>query len=72
MNVGQAAVDAVVAEVKALGAHASGASIDVTDAEAFPAWVGDAIGALGGCDIFISFVSCNPVVCPHRVVRLVC
>lgn len=56
----QAKVDAVVAEVEALGAHASGASIDVTDADAFPAWVGDAIGALGGCDIFISFVSCNP------------
>lgn len=53
-------VDAVVAEVQALGVRGIGASVDVTDAEAFPNWVSSAAQELGGCDIFISFVSVNP------------
>lgn len=53
-------VDKVAAEITALGAKAFGAVVDVTDAEAFPAWVSSATDALGGCDIFISFVSVNP------------
>ncbi|MEZ5656391.1 MAG: SDR family oxidoreductase [Sphingobium sp.] len=53
-------VNNVVQEIEALGVKAFGASIDVTDADAFPAWVEKAAGQLGGCDIFISFVSCNP------------
>lgn len=56
----QAKVDHVAAEIEALGARAYGASVDVTDADAFPAWVVNASEQLGGCDIFISFVSCNP------------
>lgn len=56
----QAKVDLVTSEIEALGTHAFGASVDVTDAEAFPAWVTKATDQLGGCDIFISFVSCNP------------
>ena len=46
-------VDAVVAEVQALGVRGIGASVDVTDAEAFPNWVSSAAQELGGCDIFI-------------------
>lgn len=56
----QAKVDNAVAELAALGVKAIGQSVDVTDAEAFPAWVAEAAQTLGGCDIFISFVSTNP------------
>jgi len=56
----QSKVDAVVAEVEALGARGFGASVDVTDAEAFPRWVEQAAERLGGADIFIPFVSVNP------------
>lgn len=56
----QAKVDNAVAEISALGVKAIGASVDVTDATAFPAWVAQAADDLGGCDIFISFVSVNP------------
>lgn len=56
----QAKVDNAVAEIAALGVKAIGKSVDVTDAEAFPAWVASAADELGGCDIFISFVSTNP------------
>ncbi|AUW60303.1 3-ketoacyl-ACP reductase [Sphingobium sp. SCG-1] len=53
-------VDAVTQELSALGVKAIGEAVDVTDAEAFPAWVASAADQLGGCDIFISFVSVNP------------
>lgn len=53
-------VDKVAAEISAFGVRALGSSVDVTDAEAFPKWVSDAAQELGGCDIFISFVSVNP------------
>ncbi|TNE37666.1 MAG: SDR family oxidoreductase [Sphingomonadales bacterium] len=56
----QVKVDHVVAEVEALGARGFGGAVDVTDAEAFPRWVAQATEQLGGCDIFISFVSVNP------------
>ncbi|MCB2014530.1 MAG: SDR family oxidoreductase [Sphingobium sp.] len=56
----QEKVDNVASEIEALGVKAYGASVDVTDAEAFPAWVASAANQMGGCDIFISFVSCNP------------
>lgn len=35
-------------------------ALDVTDAEAVPAFVEKAANELGGCDIFISFTSINP------------
>lgn len=53
-------VDAAVAEIKAIGVRAVGAAIDASDAERFPAWITQAADELGGCDIFISFVSVNP------------
>lgn len=53
-------VEKVAGEIVALGARAFGSAVDVTDAEAFPQWVSGAVDALGGCDIFISFVSVNP------------
>lgn len=53
-------VDNAVAELSAYGIKAIGDSVDVRDADAFPAWIGRAAGELGGCDIFISFVSVNP------------
>ncbi|MEC3910974.1 SDR family oxidoreductase [Sphingobium sp. CR2-8] len=56
----QGKVDGAVAELSALGVNAFGASVDVTDADAFPAWIEQATSQLGGCDIFISFVSVNP------------
>ncbi|MDI1297230.1 MAG: SDR family oxidoreductase [bacterium] len=56
----QSKVDKAVAELSAIGINAIGASVDVSDADAFPAWIASAAATLGGCDIFISFVSVNP------------
>ncbi|MGE4430388.1 MAG: SDR family NAD(P)-dependent oxidoreductase [Sphingobium sp.] len=56
----QEKVDNAVAELSGLGVKAIGQSVDVADAGAFPAWVSSAAETLGGCDIFISFVSVNP------------
>ncbi|PEQ14441.1 3-ketoacyl-ACP reductase [Novosphingobium sp. PC22D] len=53
-------VDIVVGEVNGAGVRAFGETIDVTDAEAVPAFVEKAAAELGGCDIFISFTSVNP------------
>lgn len=53
-------VENAIAELSAIGVKAIGAAVDVTDAERFPAWVQSAAVDLGGCDIFISFVSVNP------------
>lgn len=55
----QEKVDAVVESVKALGVNAFGKAVDASDAEALPAFIDEAAAALGGCDIFISFVSTN-------------
>ncbi|MBB3981038.1 NAD(P)-dependent dehydrogenase (short-subunit alcohol dehydrogenase family) [Sphingobium fontiphilum] len=52
-------VDAVVARVNALGVNAFGKAVDASDAKALPAFIDEAAAALGGCDIFISFVSTN-------------
>lgn len=47
-------VAAAVAELKAMGVKATGASVDVTDGEALKAWIGKAAGELGGLHILIS------------------
>lgn len=47
-------VAAAVAELKALGINAAGASVDVTDGAALKAWIAEAAGQLGGLDILIS------------------
>lgn len=47
-------VAAAVAELKALGVNATGASVDVTDGQALKAWIAEAASALGGLDILIS------------------
>lgn len=47
-------VAAAVAELKALGVNATGASVDVTDGAALKAWIAQAASALGGLDILIS------------------
>lgn len=51
-NAGQVAdtVDALTA----LGAGATGASVDITDGAALKAWIGSVAGTLGGIDILIS------------------
>lgn len=51
-NADQVAV--AVAELKALGVNATGASVDVTDGAALKAWIAEAASALGGLDILIS------------------
>lgn len=53
-------VDKVVAELSAAGVKTYAEALDVTDAAAVPDFVEKAAGALGGCDIFISFTSANP------------
>lgn len=52
-------VDKVVGELADSGVTVFSQSLDVTDADAVPAFVEKAAGALGGCDIFISFTSAN-------------
>lgn len=47
-------VAAAVAELKALGVNATGASVDVTDGAALKAWIAETAGQLGGLDILIS------------------
>jgi len=47
-------VSAAVAELKALGVNATGASVDVTDGDALKAWIAEAASAMGGLDILIS------------------
>jgi 3-oxoacyl-[acyl-carrier protein] reductase len=54
---GQEGVDATVASLKAKGVKAVGEAVDMTDNDAYRAWVGRAAEQLGGCDIFISFAS---------------
>lgn len=47
-------VAATVAELKALGVNATGASVDVTDGGALKAWIAAAASELGGLDILVS------------------
>jgi len=47
-------VAAAVAELRALGIKATGASVDVTDGPALKTWIASAAGELGGLDILIS------------------
>jgi 3-oxoacyl-[acyl-carrier protein] reductase len=47
-------VAAAVAELKALGVKATGASVDVTDGPALKSWIASAAGELGGLDILVS------------------
>lgn len=56
----QEKVDAVVETVKGFGVQGFGKAVDASDAQALPAFIDEAAAALGGCDIFISFVSTNP------------
>ncbi|MCJ2178758.1 SDR family NAD(P)-dependent oxidoreductase [Novosphingobium album (ex Hu et al. 2023)] len=56
----QGKVDIVASELAAAGVPHYTEALDVTDAEAVPAFVEKAAGELGGCDIFISFTSINP------------
>lgn len=53
----QANVDAAVASLSAKGIHAIGAAVDVTDGDAYRAWVTAAGEELGGIDIFIAMAS---------------
>lgn len=52
-------VDKVVRELGESGVRTFAESLDVTDADAVPAFVEKAANALGGCDIFVSFTSAN-------------
>ena len=54
---GQDAVEETVAALRAKGVTAAGEAIDMTDGDAYRAWVARAADTLGGCDIFISFAS---------------
>jgi len=53
----QAGIDTLTAELQAAGVRAIGASVDMSDAQAYRQWVAGACEELGGCDLFISFGS---------------
>jgi 3-oxoacyl-[acyl-carrier protein] reductase len=50
-------VAATVARLQAMGVAATGRALDVSDAPALQAWIGDAAAELGGLDIVVSNVS---------------
>jgi 3-oxoacyl-[acyl-carrier protein] reductase len=54
---GRAALDATLAEIKALGVTAHAGACDLADKAAIPAYVADAAGALGGIDILVNNAS---------------
>lgn len=54
------AVAATVEELRGRGVSAVGAAVDVTDAEAYRAWIESSASRLGGLDIFVSNVSKGP------------
>ncbi|MFV0275869.1 MAG: SDR family NAD(P)-dependent oxidoreductase [Parahaliea sp.] len=53
----QAAVDAAVAKLSALGVKVYGEVVDVTDAKAYAAWIDNCADKLGGIDILVPMVS---------------
>ena len=50
-------VSEAVAALAAKGVKAVGAGVDVADADAYKAWLAQAIEQLGGCDVFVHNVS---------------
>lgn len=54
------AIGPTVEELEGRGVRAVGAAVDVTDGEAYPAWIESSAKALGGLDIFVSNVSKGP------------
>jgi 3-oxoacyl-[acyl-carrier protein] reductase len=54
---GQAGVDAVVDALKAKGAAAFGAAVDIADGPALRAWITESAERLGGLDILVSNAS---------------
>ncbi len=53
----EAEVSERVASLKAQGANVWGKACDVSDHQAYITWLGEAVGALGGVDVFIPNVS---------------
>lgn len=53
----QAEVESTVAALKARGVEAYGGAVDVSDAAALKAWVGDMAAKLGGIDVIVANVS---------------
>ena len=53
----QAGIDLLTSELKGHGVKAIGASVDMSDVNAYRQWVEQSCEALGGCDLFISFGS---------------
>jgi 3-oxoacyl-[acyl-carrier protein] reductase len=50
-------VDSTLAAIRARGVQASGAAVNVRDADAYRAWLTTTATELGGCDIFVANVS---------------
>lgn len=50
-------VSAAVEALSAKGVKATGKALDISDGDAFKAWINDAAGEMGGLDIFVSNVS---------------
>ena len=55
-----AAVEATVEELKQKGVNVIGDAVDVSDGEAYPAWIASAAERMGGLDVFVSNVSAGP------------
>ncbi len=51
------AVNETISDLTANGATAFGAAVDVSDGDAYRAWLNQAVEQLGGCDMFVPNVS---------------
>lgn len=54
---GEAALTAAIDELSAGGGRAIGHAVDISDGDAYRAWVTTAANELGGCDVFIPMAS---------------
>lgn len=54
---GQDALNAAISELTAGGGRAIGHAVDISDGDAYRAWVSNAANEIGGCDVFIPMAS---------------
>ena len=54
---GEDGVNAAIADISSAGTKVVGSSVDMVDGAAYRAWVEQAAGELGGCDVFVPMAS---------------
>ncbi len=54
---GRESLDATVDEIRSAGGKATGAALDMSDAESYRAWIDESAAQMGGADIFACFAT---------------